>query len=135
MIDQNKMAVLIDFDRMITGDGTECSRSLQNPYTAPEVQNGKYSFKSDVYSFGLLIYYVLTSFVPSENIDNFDDIPKEYSEVRDICLRCTKKNIDDRPCFADLFCDFYLFCKKHNFIRGIKKAIQYFLFAAEYQND
>lgn len=35
MIDLNKMAVLIDFDRMITGDGTECSRSLQNPYTAP----------------------------------------------------------------------------------------------------
>lgn len=130
IIDHNKMAVLIDFDRT-----TEYSRSSQNLYAAPEVHNNEYSFKSDVYSFGLMIYYILTSNEPRDENLNLDVIPENYSEVRNIIMKCTQKNIDDRPSFPDLFCDFYLFCKKNNLIRGFGKAIQYFMFAAEHQND
>lgn len=130
IIDHNKTAVLIDFDRT-----TDYTRSSQNLYAAPEVHNDECSYKSDVYSFGLMIYYVLTSNIPRDENLSLDDIPNRYDEIRNIIMQCTTKNVDDRPSFPNVFCDFYQFCMNNNLIRGFSKAIQYFMFAAEHQND
>lgn len=127
IIDHNKTAVLIDFDR--TTEFSSC-------FADPDIQNNKYSFKSDVYSFGMLIYYVLTSNEPKRDGEiDIDDVPKKYSAVGEIIMNCIQKNKDERPDFPHLFCDFYNFCLENSLIHGFSKAIQYFMFAAERQND
>ncbi|KAK8854389.1 hypothetical protein M9Y10_016951 [Tritrichomonas musculus] len=74
IIDQNKTAVLIDFDRMIkisSNDENDKERTndFSSKFIAPEINCGKISFKSDIYSLGMLIDYIMNE--GESNNDNF----------------------------------------------------------------
>lgn len=86
-------------------------------YSAPEVlQMNDYSEKSDVYSFGLIMYEMMTTEVPFEHINSFNDMyteiivnskrPEFNVEIPD-CYRkliewCWSANPDDRPTFDEI---------------------------------
>ena len=86
-------------------------------YTAPEVlQTNEYSKKSDVYSYGLILYEMMTTEIPFEEINSFADMyrkiitnsvrPEFNVEVPD-CYRkliewCWLPNPDDRPTFDEI---------------------------------
>lgn len=86
IIDQNKIAVLIDFDRMIkiTEKNVEDENFSKTftEYTAPEVNYGEICYESDIYSIGMMI-----SFLFQEELKN----PSKYGKLQEICERCKKK--------------------------------------------
>ena len=62
MIDKNKNAVLIDFDRMISlskDDDEMHTQDFSSIFVAPEVNFGEPSYKSDIYSLGQMIHYIM----------------------------------------------------------------------------
>lgn len=62
MIDNNKTAVLIDFDRMIKfDDASNVKTTIFTSYTAPEVNELKFFEKCDIYSLGKIIKYLTNS--------------------------------------------------------------------------
>ena len=63
IIDENKNAVLIDFDRLISnnpdGEYTSNLGGLGSVFLAPEIHYGKISEKCDIYSLGMMIRYIM----------------------------------------------------------------------------
>lgn len=101
VIDQNKNAVIFDFDRMeYDKDGYENCFCV-----APEVKSKGFSIKSDIYALGQLIYYVMNEGESLSNIKHFDD---KYSALWQIYERCTSKFAQLRPSISDLILDFTL---------------------------
>ena len=62
IIDSNKTAILIDFDRMIIQNNNyNGTVDFFHQYVAPEIiHNNQFSFESDIYSIGLLIHFIIT---------------------------------------------------------------------------
>ena len=110
IIDSNKTAVLIDFDRMLKSDTHVTGTMIDYYFAAPEVQNGKYEYASDIYSIGVIIYYVLIGKNPEMNDDkfNFEKLPENLNKIKEICYKCTEKNTKLRPTITDLIVDFYV---------------------------
>lgn len=100
IIDSNKTAVLIDFDRMIIQNNNyNGTVDFFHQYVAPEIiHNNQFSFESDIYSIGLLIYYITLEKEPVISIDEvtkypkdfpFNDLHSQYPLLQEICEKCT----------------------------------------------
>lgn len=114
IIDNNKTAVLIDFDRMKDFDNEsnkEIHTSDFQPYfAAPEVLNKKFSYKSDIYSLGKMMYYIMTNEIPEKvKLDAFE----KYQEMQPIYYKCTNENEEERPSIYQLIAEFYLYYHQH----------------------
>lgn len=99
IIDHQKSAILIDFDRMIQQqENYQGTVNFVHQYIAPEITKGKqFSFKADIYSLGFLIYYIITEKKPKISYDDnfnclkylqFNEFKKEHYLLRKICERC-----------------------------------------------
>ncbi|KAK8834442.1 hypothetical protein M9Y10_031474 [Tritrichomonas musculus] len=87
MIDENKTAVLIDFDRLISNESNEEKQEqtldINADFLAPEVnEDRKYTYKSDIYSLGKIIKYI---------IGQKEDVASG-SLFKSIIEKCTKEN-------------------------------------------
>lgn len=118
IIDYQKRAILIDFDKMIKiEDGTNnpnFTKDFCTNYFAPEFADGKASYASDIYSIGMLIYYILTIEMRhqknshfQQDLEKFSNIPDEFSQFRKICKKCTKEKPEERPLISELIDEFY----------------------------
>ncbi|KAK8898231.1 hypothetical protein M9Y10_000509 [Tritrichomonas musculus] len=124
MINANKEAILVDFDRMISFGSTQ--KEIQNftncftSFSAPEVNKGNFSYECDVYSLGKIILYLLKKEIEFE----------QDSRIQQICKKCTKEEPNERPSISKLIFEFYLFY--HSKIR-IKNYFD--LFEEHFIND
>ena len=100
IIDSNKTAILIDFDRMIIQNNNyNGTVDFFHQYVAPEIiHNNQFSFESDIYSIGLLIYYIILEKEPIISYDEvtkypkyfpFNDLHSQYPLLQEICEKCT----------------------------------------------
>ena len=141
IIDKNKTAVVIDFDRMIPFDSTDLTNDFGSIYAAPENNNnGHVSFKSDIYSIGKIIYFIMNE-KPLLNykyneIKFFDD----YNEIKLLYQRCISINSDNRPSISELITafnnSFHLQIKSKSLIddlegKELKMQNENFLFSEE----
>ncbi|KAK8840428.1 hypothetical protein M9Y10_030633 [Tritrichomonas musculus] len=157
IIDHNKDAVIIDFDRMIEFDkyknktlDDKFTCDFNDNFTAPEVDTGTFSYECDIYSLGKMIYYILVGKIPLKNEEDFKKCP----EIEPIYKKCTKIDPKERPSIQKLTYEFIknyctLFLKDdpryfyvQNVIgniyslgeevqRDVNKAIQYYSFSAK----
>lgn len=99
IIDQNKTAVIIDFDRCINKDDINSSQNTNDfgaIYMAPEVNSGNFSNKCDIYSLGQIIFYLL-----GESLT-------KYPQLYGLYILCTFRiNPEIRPSSIELYCSFY----------------------------
>ena len=107
MIDENKTAVIIDFDRMINlndiSDNQIFTSDFQSYYTANELKEGNFSYeKCDVYSFGMLLCYIMTEKVPN------DPESIKYHDLSDMCKMCIDKIPEKRPTLSNLIIEFFI---------------------------
>ena len=77
IIDENKTAVIIDFDRLIEynidNKDVKMTLDLSSPFLAPEtIEEGKFSYESDVYSLGKMIEYIMDT----DEFRNYQSIQK-----------------------------------------------------------
>lgn len=72
MIDENKTAVLIDFDRMIQFKDRKYTytNDFSSLFIAPEVNLENYSYECDIYSLGLIMFYIIESKNPTNVLYN-----------------------------------------------------------------
>lgn len=80
MIDENKTAVLIDFDRMIQFKDRKYTytNDFSSLFIAPEVNLENYSYECDIYSLGLIMFYIIESKNPTkENLNNYFQLSEE----------------------------------------------------------
>ncbi|XP_069823441.1 serine/threonine-protein kinase B-raf isoform X2 [Dendropsophus ebraccatus] len=101
-------------------------------WMAPEVirmqDKNPYSFQSDVYAFGIVLYELMTSQLPYQNINNRDQIifmvgrgylSPDLSKVRSNCPKamkrlmadCLKKKRDERPLFPQILASIELLAR------------------------
>lgn len=102
LIDSNKVAVLIDFDRTRDlNDFSPISTSLSTDYLAPEIASGsQFDASADIFSLGKII---INKLLESENITK--DI---HSELEIMCEKCIEESPEDRPTISELIRYFYL---------------------------
>ena len=115
IIDHNKTAVLIDFNRMIKQNNNYVGAvDFYQIYIAPEIVDGKpFSYKADIYSIGFLMYYIfLEEDADKKQEDNkhiFDKLKQGYQKIKVICDDCTQIDHDNRPDIDKLIHNFILF--------------------------
>lgn len=133
MIDKNQTVVLIDFDRMMKSDCIDYESSIDHFFTAPEAREKHYKYASDIYSLGIMIYYILMEKNPEIISDkfNFNDIPDEIIEIKEICQKSTKFNPEERPNIEELISYFFI-----NFYSKMEKDLfqDTLLFLSKSQN-
>ncbi|KAK8837097.1 hypothetical protein M9Y10_037150 [Tritrichomonas musculus] len=104
IIDQNKNAVIIDFDRIIfdtENKGEDTTANFGGNYIAPEVVlKEQFSTKADIYSIGQLIYYIFKEEEPKSSHPNLFE--PELSEISEIIEDCTKEEPSKRPEISEL---------------------------------
>ncbi|KAK8837057.1 hypothetical protein M9Y10_037106 [Tritrichomonas musculus] len=110
IIDENKDAVLIDFDRMIEEYPSKeikmYTRDLSEYFVSPEVFYGRVSQKSDIYSLGIMIYYIMKE-REYRNSEEIDDLGSN-SSIEQIFNKCIKKDPKERPSISELIFEFYV---------------------------
>ncbi|KAK8892400.1 hypothetical protein M9Y10_029626 [Tritrichomonas musculus] len=96
IIDENKTAVLIDFDRLIENDtNQEHTLNFFSDFCDPEINiTKKFTFGSDIYSLGKMIGYLLKQ--------KEADINSKKSFVDYIYTICTNESSTKRPSILDL---------------------------------
>lgn len=113
IIDENKDAVLFDFNRMIQYYEEDpfkeiemYTRDFSDYFVSQEVLWGRVSQKSDIYSLGLMIYYIMKEreYRNSEEIDDFGG----NSSIEQIFNKCIKKDPEERPSISELIFEFYV---------------------------
>ncbi|KAK8839704.1 hypothetical protein M9Y10_031408 [Tritrichomonas musculus] len=129
MIDENKTAVLIDFDRLISNENNEeiqeQTLDINADFLAPEVNvNRKFTYKSDIYSLGKIIKYI---------IGQKEDVASG-SLFKSIIEKCTKENPEERPSISDLI-DPKLFLEESQFSMSLTHILFDNLSLAANQND
>lgn len=74
MINQNDQVKIIDFGLAVTNEKNIKMRRLAGTpyYMAPEMLNGKYGMECDLWSIGVLVYVLVSGYLPfqSESIDD-----------------------------------------------------------------
>ena len=107
IIDTNKTAVLIDFDRMVKIDDHCFTADFSSVFVDPEINEGNISYANDIYSLGILIYYIITEKIPKNIKEIESDEFSKYPEIQQICKNCIKK-LNERPSIYQLIVDFYM---------------------------
>lgn len=90
IIDDNKTAILIDFDRLLEykpDTNEEQTRYLSSAYVAPEINYRNLSFESDIYSLGIIINFLM----------NRKGKINHYQTIKEIYELCINENPDERP--------------------------------------
>ncbi|KAK8898261.1 hypothetical protein M9Y10_000539 [Tritrichomonas musculus] len=110
MIDQNKTAVLIDFDRMIKesetlSDDYQYTKDLQSNFAAPEVNSGKSSFSSDIYSIGKMMQFISTKISQNSSKNKIKVFETFLNQMYD---KCTNDDPEKRPDIVGLFSCFLI---------------------------
>ena len=115
IIDSNKTAILIDFDRMVIfeedSNKEEHTSYFLTFFCAPEIFKGKYSCYSDIYSIGKMIYYIMKNDIADQD----ETIEFDHPELNEIFKKCTKINENERPTISQLMLEFYI--NFHKFIQ------------------
>ena len=109
MLDQNKMTILIDLDRMVQNSDentNENATELFHKFLSPEILNGQsFSFSTDIYSIGKIIFYMFE---------------REFKQIKDdsdsenmlflfnLYEKCTQKDPSKRPNIHQLIDDYYM---------------------------
>ncbi|KAK8872009.1 hypothetical protein M9Y10_007763 [Tritrichomonas musculus] len=71
IIDEEKRAYLIDFDRMHhTTDEGEFTKDIESPFTLPKDDKNEISFFEDIYSLCMMIYYIINEKEPPKEHKN-----------------------------------------------------------------
>ena len=131
IIDNNKNAVLIDFDRMVLNDeiNDEKQRTIDfnSIFAAPEINYGEVIFENDIYSIGQIIYFIINEKSPSHSKKT--KIFEKNIEFRQIYYRCTSENIKNRPSISQLI-EIFLnsFNCKNKIPIGYEKMINYLVY-------
>ena len=106
IIDDNKTAVLIDFDRMINIEDVSKDSprtfDLSSPFLAPEVNSGKFSYECDIYSLGCMIYYIMNEKNPFLN----GEVKNNYPRVTRLFEKCTNSSPEKRPSISEIILEF-----------------------------
>ena len=103
IIDSNKTAVLVDFDRMVKFDENSNEEERTGDFNdlefqAPEIFKRKYSFASDIFSLGKVSLYIM-----QERIQL-----KTFQELQKMCNKCINVNDKERPSISQLIFEFYI---------------------------
>lgn len=128
IIDQNKTAVIIDFDRMvkkseISNDNYEFTSDFGSYYTDNEVNKGNISEKNDIYSLYNIIFDVINKKEPGESRNDYFD---KYPLIRTIYNKCLDKNTDIKLLAADFYLYYFFQIEKLIHSQIIINAFYYF---------
>ncbi|KAK8850242.1 hypothetical protein M9Y10_018367 [Tritrichomonas musculus] len=106
IIDKNKTAILIDFDRMIQNNQKDTLKSdeftdnFEIQFFAPEIiERKRFTNKSDIYSLGKVIQFIISG-----------ETSVKLSILQDICNDCLNLDEDKRPTISlmsSFFFDIY----------------------------
>ena len=112
IIDNNKSAVLIDFDRMITVEENESDAEhtldFRGYFCDPELYKiGRVSQKNDIYSLGRMIEYIINEGLSNFFKSNQNSNVHEFPEIERLCLKCKSERQENRPTIYELICEFY----------------------------
>ena len=107
MIDENKTAVLIDFDRLIEDSSSIKTLDFASKlFLAPEIKTGKYSYECDIYSLGKMIEYIINQQKTEINSTSESDKLIFNSKIEEIIKKCTNENPENRPSILDVIEEF-----------------------------
>ena len=125
IINDFKMPILIDLGRLIEikdDDDENTEKRTANffsNFVPPEINyTNKISFKYDVYCIGLLIIFILIEKEPNVNINFeeskviledqnvFNNLPKKYLKIKEICENCILFDPQKRPDVSKIIDDF-----------------------------
>lgn len=110
MIDQNKCAVLIDFDRMIDTSekpiDSSFSLDLSSSCTAPEVNEGIISAKNDIYSLGMILLLIKQKISPDSDVEKRNLFENVFYML---FLRCTNEKPECRFTSEELYINYFKF--------------------------
>lgn len=105
IITDEKVPVLIDFDRLINCDSIDQSENTiyWGDFLAPELADGSSTirYENDVFSFGKMIYYVLFEKKPKDDVKEEDF--GSYQNFFDFYSRCTEQYKERPPIILFLF--------------------------------
>ena len=110
MIDHNKTAVLIDFDRMLHFSEEEIlegSLDLCGIYQAPEIPYGICEYNSDTYSLGMIIKYMFERENKYRKEILSESFSPEFLWLKKICEQCLQTNCTKRPPISAIIDDIY----------------------------
>ena len=92
ILDENKTAVLIDFDRMIEEKNalSTTTKDFSPFYHAPEINENNFSYKCDIYSLGHIFLYIMNPKIPFDQ--HLDEIStsSEFNKINEIIKRSIK---------------------------------------------
>ncbi|KAK8840493.1 hypothetical protein M9Y10_030699 [Tritrichomonas musculus] len=122
IIDENKHAVLIDFDRMINSDHLNEVKSFtadfSNDFHAPELNSGKISCKCDIYSIGKIMSYII----------NESGFSGDKSNIEKMINECTEDDPEKRISLSELMLDFYInYCSQIHIEKLLELYEKYFI--------
>lgn len=105
IITDEKVPVLIDFDRLINCDSIDQSENTiyWGDFLAPELADGSSTirYENDVFSFGKMIYYVLFEKKPKDDVKEEDF--GSYQNFFDFYSMCTEQYKERPPIILFLF--------------------------------
>ena len=135
IINSEKDAILIDFDRVINID-EQFTKDFNSDCIPPELFFGeRLTYKSDVYSLGYIIYYILFDKKPTKKKSTMDDFMmidlselSENSKEKIFLEKCFEMDQSKRPSMTELIRLFYIDFLSLNDSQGEKemKLIEYF---------
>ncbi|KAK8865130.1 Interferon-induced, double-stranded RNA-activated protein kinase [Tritrichomonas musculus] len=109
IIDENKMAVLIDFDRVIDCDmTTEFSQNFASYFIDPEINYKTTSYENDIYSLGLMIYYIISEEIPDRENPTQNKNFGEFFDIERLYQQCVNKKAKERPSIIEILLEFYM---------------------------
>ena len=109
IINENKAVVLIDFDRMLKSNEEfrmEHTVDFSSDFAAPEINEGKNTEKCDIYSLGMMIYYIMTSKMPTKENREKYQISEQYQKIKEIYEICISDDPEKRPTAIQTTFDF-----------------------------
>ncbi|KAK8839265.1 hypothetical protein M9Y10_032196 [Tritrichomonas musculus] len=125
IIDENKDAILIDFDRLISID-EQSTIDFAREIMPPEINTKqKLSYESDIYTLGYIMYYILFDKKPikiKQNETEFDlSILQANPSEKSLFESCLNANPSKRPNISELIHKFYITFLYKNQSKGQKE--------------
>lgn len=110
IIDENKTAVLIDFDRMIEYNDSFSEQihtvDFSHVYSAPEITETNFSYECDIYSIGQMIYFIMNEKNPKIGNDLNSGDFRSFGDMKEMYINCTKREVNERPIISELILEF-----------------------------
>lgn len=115
MIDENKTAVLIDFDRIIEKRNSffTTTKYFSSPYHAPEVNKNSFSYECDIYSLGFIFLYIMNPNKSFEQSMKEFSKSNEFNEINEIISKSINEKENERPSILEMIFNFYISYSKY----------------------